>query len=286
MSWKATAYVKELTVAPNGARITPAEKLLLFVLADYHHTNKDIIWPSQATLAEEALTTERNIRRLVDSLVDKGLLEVQTFAGRGATAAYRFTANLTETKGNQPAQEKEDGLSPFPSEETGRKADIGDAKSGRKEDNSDTAIRKNREPVSTTGNSKPCDQASPESPGQELTLHGKIEKTIKALHEKKYKLLPSWDGSEARALAEMIKANPSWTWEDWRRLILNRFQSQTDAERPRLWIRHIGKYAAGPLDRFSQPLTNTPPTRGQPSKYVEVESESPAAIAQRQRGLT
>src|SRR4051812_26554449 len=54
MSWQATAYVKTLT------NVTVYEKLLLFVLADYHNTHRGASYPSVPRLAEEALMKERN----------------------------------------------------------------------------------------------------------------------------------------------------------------------------------------------------------------------------------
>ena len=85
MSWKATAYVKDLV-----SGISPAEKLLLFVLADYHNTVKRICWPSLKVLAEESLMSERNASRLLDHLVTKGILNRVVGLGRGNTTCYRF----------------------------------------------------------------------------------------------------------------------------------------------------------------------------------------------------
>ena len=67
MSWKATAFVKDLVKG-----IKPAEKLLLFVLADYHNTAQKIAWPSMELLARESLMSERNARRVLANLEAKG----------------------------------------------------------------------------------------------------------------------------------------------------------------------------------------------------------------------
>lgn len=91
MSWKATAYVKELT-----SGISHTEKLLLFVLADYHNTAKRIAWPSLPVLAQESLMSERNARRILAKLERKGLLRrtVPTSEQMAAheTSYYEFPA--------------------------------------------------------------------------------------------------------------------------------------------------------------------------------------------------
>jgi hypothetical protein len=123
LSWKAANYVKELVTG-----ITPAEKLLLFVLSDYHNTVKRICWPSLKTIAEEALMSERNASRLLESLERKGILHRVVGTGRGKTTCYRFV----ELDG------KDDILASFSDVKADTKAD-------RKGDKSNGVIRK--EPV-------------------------------------------------------------------------------------------------------------------------------------------
>src|SRR5512141_799390 len=105
MSWKATAYVKELL------RITPAEKLLLFVLADYHNTQMKASWPNIGTLARESLMSELNASRLLDGREKKGILERDIGRGRGNYTCYRFV----ELDGR-----KDDNLSSFPTPKRGQ----------------------------------------------------------------------------------------------------------------------------------------------------------------------
>jgi len=135
MSWKATAYVKEIVKG-----ISPAEKLLLFVLADYHNTVKRICWPSLKVLAEESLMSERNASRLLDQLVNKGILLRVVGLGRGNTTCYRFV----ELDG------KDDNLAPFTEVKADTKADT-------KADKSRTPIRNEPvlEPVLERGNPRP-----------------------------------------------------------------------------------------------------------------------------------
>ena len=90
MSWRATAYVKELKEAPNGQRLTCGEKLVMFVLADCYNEEYGRAWPSLNTLAQAALMTKRNVRRILRSLEGKRLLETAESRGVGHTNSYRF----------------------------------------------------------------------------------------------------------------------------------------------------------------------------------------------------
>lgn len=77
MSWKASAFVKEIT-----RNITQSEKLVLLVLADYHHTKHQAAWPSVSVLAEECLLTERGLYKILARLKRKGFLLIQGERGR------------------------------------------------------------------------------------------------------------------------------------------------------------------------------------------------------------
>jgi hypothetical protein len=86
MSWKATAYVKEL----GKGCVNRSEKLLLFVLADYHRTDMDSAWPSVKTLAADALMSDRTVQRCLAKLEAKGIICIGRGTGRGATNTYNF----------------------------------------------------------------------------------------------------------------------------------------------------------------------------------------------------
>lgn len=96
MSWRATAYVKELREAPNGQRLTCGEKLVMFVLADCYNEDYRRAWPSVQTLADAALMTKRNVRRILRSLEGKGLLETAESRGIGHSNSYRFPGHSGE----------------------------------------------------------------------------------------------------------------------------------------------------------------------------------------------
>jgi hypothetical protein len=94
MSWHATAWVKDLQQCPDGARLSRGQKLLLFVLADYHNTAVKQAWPSVLTLASESLLsvpqTKRDLRYLEEHLVIERCRP--KVYGRGITTAYQFLA--------------------------------------------------------------------------------------------------------------------------------------------------------------------------------------------------
>ncbi len=101
MSWKASAYVKELVVAPNGERVTRTEKLVLLVLADYHDERLNEAWPSVKTWAEDALVSEQTLKRIRSRLILKGVITsspVQRENGSWSSNRYGFTALTTRTK--------------------------------------------------------------------------------------------------------------------------------------------------------------------------------------------
>lgn len=92
MSWEALSYVRGLRIAPNGERLTRSEKLVLLILADCHNIKKRIAWPSVATIAEEALLCEREVRKLLRTLEQKGVIRTiqPPRTGSGYTSCYKF----------------------------------------------------------------------------------------------------------------------------------------------------------------------------------------------------
>ena len=117
MSWKATAYVKDLQQAPNGQKITCSEKLIMFVLADCYNEDYHRAWPSVRRLAISALMTERHARRVLRTLESKCLVQVIKKHDMGHTNAYRFpgyspdvddkdTDNMSGLSSSNPGQAK------------------------------------------------------------------------------------------------------------------------------------------------------------------------------------
>jgi hypothetical protein len=86
---KAVAHVKEMLVAPNGEALTPAEKLVALVLADYYNSELGYAYPGIERLAAESLVGDRHCRRIIHQLEQKGVIAIETGGGRFANR-YRF----------------------------------------------------------------------------------------------------------------------------------------------------------------------------------------------------
>lgn len=94
MSWKACAYVKEITKG-----IKAPEKFLLLLLAEYHNTAQQVAWPSIPQLAEDALISERQARRTIASLEEKKFIRRVRPTGGHETTYYEILGlvqNLSE----------------------------------------------------------------------------------------------------------------------------------------------------------------------------------------------
>ena len=77
MSWRASGYVKRLRL-----NLTRSEKFLLLCLADYYDEERACAWPSVATLAADALMSERQARSCIGRLEASGYLHVVRIPGR------------------------------------------------------------------------------------------------------------------------------------------------------------------------------------------------------------
>ena len=99
-----------------------------------------------------------------------------------------------------------------------------------------------------------------------MTDHGIIREWIQRDYQSVNGISCPWDGSEAKALTKMLKANPAWTSDEWRILVLNHFESEkANGERPRVWLPHISRWALGPLDKFGNLWRDRPAHRQQAS---------------------
>ncbi len=76
MSWAATAYVKHLRVRPDGKILTKAQKLVLFVLADYHNEDRGDAWASLGHLAYHSMHTRSGLIRVLRTLELHGIISV------------------------------------------------------------------------------------------------------------------------------------------------------------------------------------------------------------------
>jgi hypothetical protein len=62
--------------------LEPQEKLLLVILADHFNDKEGAAWAGQARIAKMMGVSDRQVRRLQVSLVDKGLLNVELRSGQ------------------------------------------------------------------------------------------------------------------------------------------------------------------------------------------------------------
>lgn len=88
MSWKATYFVKTLTKHQDGKPLTARQKLVLFVLADYHHEEKGFAWVSTRRAAIECLTSHKWLFSILASLEKHGTITIERREGK--THLYRF----------------------------------------------------------------------------------------------------------------------------------------------------------------------------------------------------
>lgn len=79
----------------NLADVKPAEKLLLWTLNHYAGSNSEA-WPAQETLALNVGLSDRQVRNLTDSLVERGLISVR----RASPNRYRLNWNRISETGN------------------------------------------------------------------------------------------------------------------------------------------------------------------------------------------
>jgi hypothetical protein len=85
MSWKATAFVKELR-----RNLTVTEKFVLLILAEYHRTDDKLTWPAVSTLADDCLLTERGVLQILERLEGKGFIVRVRGGGRGNRTSYQI----------------------------------------------------------------------------------------------------------------------------------------------------------------------------------------------------
>jgi len=94
MSFEALTYAQDLRLAPNGERITSAEKLPLFYIAHSHNSKEGSAWPSQPTIAADCGISVRHVQNILRSLERKGVIRIQhpPKSGRGRFLRYCFPA--------------------------------------------------------------------------------------------------------------------------------------------------------------------------------------------------
>lgn len=123
--------IKVMTRVWEHAQYKEGTLLVLLALADYAD-DRGVCWPAQPEIASKARLTDRQVRNVINQLVEDGEILVQPSQGRGKPARYCVLSGLTDA-------EKQERRKSFPGNnfqeiktwksET-KKAEIGDKKGG------------------------------------------------------------------------------------------------------------------------------------------------------------
>lgn len=278
MSWKATAYVKDLVRTPSGEALTVTEKLVLFILADDHHLDAKATWPSVRRLAERAMVSERYVSSALKSLERKKVLAVLRGRGRGNLSAYSFlelddpaeeldlqpekktrteftfSQNTLELQGqDETAQqvapdeavkgEKPELSSPF----TSQNAETGKGEKGEnKTCKTGTSRHRYKEGTGLTG----IKTSAADAAGGWDVRHEPIREAVKRLQRH---LLGAefWDGGDAKALSRLLDTTNAGVSFLVKCLVFRALSPDTPfSELPKRWLRALLEYADGPMDRY------------------------------------
>jgi uncharacterized protein YdaU (DUF1376 family) len=85
--------------------------------------------------------------------------------------------------------------------------------------------------------------------------HKPVELHIKEKHLQRFAIACQWDGSEGKALAEMLAGNKGWTLAQVKGMVDNVFFSINDCGRPRGWLRNLSRWAGGPKDEYGKTIS-------------------------------
>lgn len=240
MSWKASAYVKEIT-----DNITPSEKLVLFVLADYHNTAQKAAWPSLIELAEHSLCTKPGLCRILARLEQAGFIQRVTGGGKGKRTQYRFP----HLDGN--------GNSGLPLEQTQTVTEKA-PNSNPNSNPSDIAIKEERcvtvEPlILSPPSAQPTNGNGHSKDARHADFRRKLERFWKYMNPE---ITLSWSAGEGGQLATFLKRWPKLTVEEFHCWLRNYSESDgiIETKTPREFLPYLHQYAKDPLDQFHKPL--------------------------------
>lgn len=280
MSWKATAYVKDLVRTPSGETLTVTEKLILFILADDHRNDDGETWPSMQLLAERAMISERYVTIALKSLERKKVLAVIRGQGRRHKSAYRFleldaceqelpleaesddktrteftfsqnTLDLdVQSSASQQVADDEMGKgekpelsSPFiAADDTAGKGEKGENKTRKTR----TLQQRNKESTGYTGFKTSATDVAAVGDNR----HGPVREAIKRLQRCLLEM-ESWDGADAKALAQLLTTTTAGPNHLIKCAVFRAMSPDTAfSELPRRWLKNLTEYADGPLDRY------------------------------------
>jgi hypothetical protein len=256
MSHQACAYVKGLL----RDQVTRREKLVLWVLADYHSTETNLSYPSLKLMALESLMDVREAQRVLNKLEGR-IIERVPGHGRGKFTAYRFIALDKEIDGY---------IAPFlRARKDGQKGGQKDGqKGGQKDGQNGRAIRKEQELEPEQEQNLPliAEDDFPEPDEKEgQTQHALVRERIQKLYSAANPETPCpWDGRTGKLLKDTLD-RLGWADAALLTAVDNRFASEVVlSEDPLRWIPQLDRYRAGPVDRFNKPANGG--TNGKPSR--------------------
>jgi hypothetical protein len=97
------------------SELTPLAFMLAYVLSDLVNEREGFAWPSIAHLAAECHVTEKGIKKVIRSLVERGHLCVEAGVGRGRTNHYRWIIKLEDARCVNGASHSHDDRGVLPS---------------------------------------------------------------------------------------------------------------------------------------------------------------------------
>jgi hypothetical protein len=205
-----------------------ASAFLVYAVIARHASKLSTAFPSQATIAEKCGLSERAIRTALSVLRDSKLLTWEQVKGpqkkhpHNVYTLLKPPANFAATSEN-PRQKT--------TETTGSQLPANKIKPNKKET-----------PITPDG----VQEIDPR--------HSMVRTFIQTCYEKLCGIKAPWAGPEAKMLSQLLKDNPSWTYDQIRRMVWNRFRSENHprSEAPRRWLNNVSAYIDGPLDRFGK----------------------------------
>lgn len=233
----------------------PVECFVLVALASHCNDNGDSCFPSITRIAQMTRRSERTVVRAIGAMEKAGWITIERGSGRGKVSKYHV--NVAKLKGRQC----DTLLAERVTAATGK----GDTLT-EKGDSGDIAIRKNsQEPSIETSNPSRLKKR------ERGELKTRIEGFVKSVIIQRTNLPTApWDGGAMAQLNRLVDSNPSWTDEDFERLLRNWSHSDPELVRfgdhPKRLLSNLGRFAAGPVKRLQPqnipkpvPVSNTKP---------------------------
>lgn len=124
-----------------------------------------------------------------------------------------------------------------------------------------------------TESEKPEKMADPRHTPFKEAVHEHWRATVPASEE------APWNGSEGRALDNLLRANPKLSLDQFKQCLANRAQSAVQAsDRPRRWLETVTDYMSGPKDEYGKPLQKKPREPGVRGRSVPSSQETQAKL--------